>query len=190
MSNHEFASEHLEIGWQTYVEALLNEKQRALDAALAAQKEAVTKAETATERIAARAIADQETMREEVAERLTALRRELEAATAAQKEAVLKAEEATERRFESVNEWRGQSADRERSQAAERAAMVGSFVLREVAETQFAGLETRLSTLQSQVDMQTGQREGALSARTVMFAVAMIVVALLAVAATLIARLA
>jgi hypothetical protein len=38
--------------------------------------------------------------------------------------------------------------------------------------------------------MQTGQREGALSARTVMFAVAMIVVALLAVAATLIAKLA
>ena len=86
MSDHEFQGDR-GVDWRVYVDAIGEERQRALEAALLAAKEAVTKAETATERIAARALADQAALREEMGERLSALRRELEAATSAQKEA-------------------------------------------------------------------------------------------------------
>jgi hypothetical protein len=148
--------ERKEVGWQVYVEALLMEKQRALDAALAAQKEAVVKAEIATDRIAARAMSDQEALRGEMAERLSALRRELEAATAAQKEAVIKAETATEKRFESVNEWRDQSADRERTQQEDRAKLEGAFIRREVIEAQLASIRDEMVTLRSRSDVSAG----------------------------------
>ncbi len=133
---------------RTTVEALFAEKQKALDAALTAQKEAVSKAELATDRIAARAAGDQDALRGEMQERLAAVRRELEAATAAQKEAVIKQEQATERRFEGVNEWRAQSADRERSQAEDRAVLSSTFMLREVADAQLNDIRKQIGTLQ------------------------------------------
>jgi hypothetical protein len=148
-------------GVLAFVLAQFEEKQKALDAALTAQKEAVTKAEIATDRIALRAQADQEALRGEMSERLAALRGVLELATAAQKEAVLKQEQATERRFEGVNEWRAQSADRERSQAEDRAKLNATFIPREVADAQFAALRHQLTLQQTAAADSTGERHGA-----------------------------
>jgi hypothetical protein len=74
----------------------------------------------------------------------------------AQKEAVSKAEAANEKRFESVNEWRAQSSDRERSQMEERARLTESFLLKVVAETQFAALTGRIDTLEARADTSQG----------------------------------
>lgn len=159
-------------GIRITLETLFEEKQRALDAALAAQREAVTKAETATDRIAAQLSSDQDRLRAEMTERLAAVRRELEAATTAQKDAVIKQEQANERRFESVNEWRAQSADRERSQAEERLKLQASFMLKEVGDTRFEQIvETMssryetvremVSTLASRIDQMQGSDIGA-----------------------------
>lgn len=153
------------------VESLFAEKQKALDAALTAQKEAVSKAELATDRIAARAAGDQDALRGEMTERLAALRRELESATAAQKEAVIKQEQANERRFETTNEWRAQSADRERSSTEERVKLQATFMLKEVADNQFSQIRTtsdsryevlnkQLAQLTSRMDTMGGQDEG------------------------------
>ena len=192
MSDHEFAGVKgdLEVGWQVYVEALLMEKQRALDAALAAQKEAVLKAEVATERIAARAMSDQQALREEIGERLAALRRELESATQAQKEAVLKAEVATEKRFEGTNEWRAQSADRERSQQEQMAHLAATFMPREVADATIAAIGVQVAALQSRMDTMTGRTQGTDTGWTRFFASGMLLIALLAVAITMIAKFA
>ena len=102
--------------------------------------------------------------------------RELAAAVQAQKDAVIKAELATEKRFEGVNEWRAQSADRERSQADERAKLQSSFLLKEVADNQFdqirASSDSRyevirsdLSALTARIDTMTGQDQGVETAR-------------------------
>jgi hypothetical protein len=170
VSNHEFGGT-IGVDWRDYVDSMQAEKQRALDAALAAQKEAVGKAELATDRIAATARTDQAALREEMGVRLTALRRELEAATAAQKEAVLKAEKATELRFESVNEWRDQSADRERSQQEERGKLYASFVLREVADTQYGLLIDRVDSIEKRLDVMMGIKQGTLGSRELLFSV-------------------
>lgn len=45
--------------------------------------------------------------------------------------AIEKAQAATDRRFEAANEWRGQSADRERSQMAQTQMLLGTFLPRE-----------------------------------------------------------
>lgn len=190
-----------------YVEALFEQKDKALDAALASQKEAVAKAEVATDRIALRAQADQHALREETSERLGALRRELEAATLAQKEAVLKQEQATERRFDGVNEWRDQSADRERSSAEERAKLQASFMLKEVAENQFVQLRVtsdgrfdvlrdQITALGSRMDTFGGVDQGQTRARaefnvtrTFVISVAGAMIALLAIAVTIIVAL-
>jgi hypothetical protein len=143
-----------------FVLAQFEEKQKALDAALTAQKEAVTKAEIATDRIALRAQSDQEALRGEMSERLAALRGVLELATESQKEAVLKQERTNELRFDGVNEWREQSADRERSQAQERATLSASFILREVAEAQFDGIRKEVGVLRDSSSHGAGVRAG------------------------------
>jgi hypothetical protein len=71
-------------------------------------------------------------------ERLQAVRREMELITEAAAMAIAKAEVATEKRFESVNEWRGQSADRERTMQEQNTALATTYLPREVAEAQFA----------------------------------------------------
>jgi hypothetical protein len=67
---------------------------------------------------------------------IEASRRELQLTQAAADKAVAKAEAAAERRFESVNEFRGQLSD----QAA-------SFMPREVADTRLSKLESLTSKL-------------------------------------------
>jgi hypothetical protein len=54
--------------------------------------------------------------------------------------AIDKASTANEKRFEAANEWRGQSADRERSQAEEIAKLATTFVRSETVEAMFRGL--------------------------------------------------
>ncbi len=182
---------------RTTVEALFAEKQKALDAALTAQKEAVSKAELATDRIAARAAGDQDALRGEMTERLAAVRRELEQATAAQKEAVIKQEDANERRFESVNEWRAQSADRERSQAEERNKLQSTFMLKEVADTQldqirktadsrYEAVRELIAGTTSRVDGITGKATGAQDQRVEQRAVTTSQVGMLAVGLTVV----
>ena len=60
--------------------------------------------------------------------------RELVNALAAAKEAVIKQEQANDKKFESANEWRGQSADRERSQQEQIATFVATLLPRETFE--------------------------------------------------------
>jgi hypothetical protein len=124
-------------------------------------------------------MSDQEALRAEMGERLSALRRELEAATRAQKEAVLKAEDATEKRFESVNEWRAQSADRERSQQEDRAIDRSSFILREVFDAQIAGINRQLHVLQSASSEETGRKQGTFDARTALYFILVIILGIL-----------
>jgi hypothetical protein len=189
-----------------YIRDLFEEKQKALDAALIAQKEAVVKAETATERIASRAQNDTEALRDDTTERLAALRRELEAATLAQKrelelatgaqrEAIIKAEIATEKRFESTDEWRTQSLERERSQGEERAALAGAFLPRETFQTQQAANSLWRESVEARLNLgsgaQAGRRESqaethAVSARQVQVAgvVASVVIGLMIILTT------
>ena len=86
-----------------YIEALLNERDKAVAAAFAAQEKAVSAA--------------------------------LEAAD----KATAKAEVNAEKWRDNANEWRGQSADRERSQAAQIATLVGTFLPRETFESVIGG---------------------------------------------------
>ena len=150
---------------------LFAEKQKALDAALIAQKEAVAEAKVATDRIAIRSTTDQEGLRADMQERLAAVRRELEQATAAQKEAVLKAETANEKRFQAVDEWKAAAAERERSQLDTQTKLIGQFMPREVAEAQSAELRrltdshyrenaAHAQALQERLDKQQGSASG------------------------------
>lgn len=73
-------------------------------------------------------------------EHIAQLRHEREIITNAQGEAIAKAEAATEKRFEAVNAFRAQLANQ-----------TGSFLPREVAETQFAELRRAVSELTEKV---------------------------------------
>ena len=152
-----------------YVEALFDQKDKALDAALAAQKEAVVKAEIATDRIAARAQADQEALREQMGERLTSLRRELESAVATQKEAVQKAETATEKRLTAMNEFRDALSDQSATMMPRREfEQAHNELLRQVAELRNrAGAfvpRNEVEQLNKEVIRQTGDLRADLSA--------------------------
>jgi catechol-2,3-dioxygenase len=51
-----------------------------------------------------------------------------------------------------VNEWRGQSADRERSQQEELAKLTSQFSLREVVDAQITDLRRSLEDLRDKVN--------------------------------------
>lgn len=178
------------IALREYVEALFDQKDKALDAALATSKEAVVKAETATDRIAARALADQEALRDQMGERLESLRRELQSATSNQKEAVQKAENATERRLEGMNEFRNALSDqgklmmprREYEQAHQEIVRQVAQLREDISElrTNVAVGPASLAKLQSFTDTQTGARQGAVDYRTTMLAVLLVLVGIAA----------
>ena len=133
----------------TRILALFEEKQKALDAALIAQKEAVAKAENATDRIAARGQADLAALQADMAERLVSVRRELESANNSAKEAVTKAETATEKRLEGMNEFRATLTDQTKS-----------FIPREVAEGVFTDLRNQIDRISSRVIESGGREQG------------------------------
>ena len=59
----------------------------------------------------------------------------LAAALAAAKEAVIKAEQTNEKKFDNANEWRGQSADRERTQQEQLATFGRTLLPRETFDS-------------------------------------------------------
>lgn len=65
---------------------------------------------------------------------------------AADATAIDKATIANEKRFEAANEWRGQSADRERSQAESMAKLSSTFVRSDTADAQLQGLRESLES--------------------------------------------
>jgi hypothetical protein len=87
--------------------------------------------ETQTKAIDAAFIAQQTAMQTA----LTAAERAVQTASTAAEKAVLKAESATEKRFEAVNEFRAQLADQQ-----------GTFMSRELAQTQFTYMQDRIAT--------------------------------------------
>jgi chromosome segregation ATPase len=62
--------------------------------------------------------------------------------------AITKANETTEERFKSANEWRAQSADRERTQAEAHAVLTATFMRTDTADARFTGLR---ASIESQV---------------------------------------
>lgn len=102
-----------------------------------------------------------EAERGELSERLTAVREQLAAAASAQKEAVIKAELATEKRFDSVNEFRAQSNDRERTMAEDRALVAANYLPRETFAAQMAGLALWRESVERRLNLGDGQQQGA-----------------------------
>ena len=66
----------------------------------------------------------------------------------ASQDAIVKAEKLAEKKFDDANEWRGQSADRERTQKEQIANLTTTFIPREVADTQFIQLNKQMRDLQ------------------------------------------
>lgn len=84
-------------------------------------------------------------------ERLEGLQRESELLRETSERAIAKAEAATEKRFESVNEWRDQSADRERSYQEQAAALTAEFPRREVVDAQLNELRAMVLDLRDKL---------------------------------------
>lgn len=76
------------------------------------------------------------------------VRREMQITYEAAEKAIDKAAVATEKRFESVNEWRAQSADRERSQAEQLALFTSEFIRLDVHKAEIAQLQRQINELQ------------------------------------------
>ena len=88
-------------------------------------------------------------------EALQGLRREMAIVQMSSEEAIKKQEVANEKRFESVNEWRAQSQDRERTMQENLSTLTRTFLPREVADKQIEALEERVNKLE-RVNAQTG----------------------------------
>lgn len=89
---------------------------------------------------------------EAVREQTRAVQRELKIIQEESEKAIAKAETANEKRFESVNEWRAQSADRERSQQEQSAILVSEFPRREVVDAKFNELSAKIEDLTRRMD--------------------------------------
>ena len=87
---------------------------------------------------------------------LTAAERAVATALLSAEKAVTKAENSNEKRFEAANEWRQQSADRERTQQEQTARLAATFLPREVAETALDDLRKQVSALQARSDRTAG----------------------------------
>lgn len=162
--------------------ALRNEQQRAIDrAADEREKAASALREQLTDRIAA----GDTNLREHIAAQVSqlqaliqsvehvaharheALQREAKIQHDADQAAILKAENANEKRFEAANEWRGQSADRERTQQEQIASFVATLTplaKTEAVEDKLAASIERnhedIQTLTKRLDVQAGQSAG------------------------------
>lgn len=145
---------------------------KAVDTALESQQNAMKTAFAAAEKAVDRR---QDTLDREFHEHLDQVRHEnalafvnndkaIKSALDAQKEAVTKAEIANEKRFDSVNEFRGQLSD----QAA-------NFFPRREADVRFKSLEKELD------DLRGTRREGVSSTVGVLFGIAGLVVVIIAV---------
>jgi len=111
-----------------------------------------------------------EAQQKAIVEAQTAAQKGVDAAFAAAKEATSKAELAADKRFEGVNEFRGQLSD----QAA-------TFITRVEAEARMIALSEKVSELSSRVNVTSGRAAGELDARGLAVAAVGILIALAAV---------
>jgi hypothetical protein len=165
-----------------YIEAILDEHQKAMElAADEREKAAVALREQLSERIAAGDANLREHIMQQVAQlsqlianieqvsaqREEGLRREIAIQHAADQTAIAKAEAFNERRFEAANEWRGQSADRERSQQEQIQSFVTTLTplsKTEAVEEKLTAVLQRdradIEALTKRMDLQQGQAAG------------------------------
>ena len=154
------------VSLRDYVEAIFEEQRRGM---LVAEDEREKAAKALRDELARAIEEGDRALREHISQQVAQIREALESANKLEvariegvrretslilesnKEAVTKAEVATEKRFESVNEWRDQSADRERSQQEDRAALESKFAPREVVDAQLEGLRRELQELREKL---------------------------------------
>lgn len=91
-------------------------------------------------------------------ERIRVVTARLDTQFEAAQEAIKKSEKRYDDKFDQQNEWRGQSADRERSQQETIAKLSGGFLPREVAEAQIDDLRQRIDEVRKLA--QTSKDEG------------------------------
>lgn len=130
-----------------YVDALMDERQRAQETGDAA-------------------------LHKRIDEQIQALRdttvaqgKQVDAAFAASEKAINKADHAYEKRFEDANEWRGQSADRERSQQDQIQLFRATLLPRETFETVVQQWSEWRAGVDQQLTARASESKG--SARTI-----------------------
>jgi phosphopantetheinyl transferase (holo-ACP synthase) len=90
-----------------------------------------------------------DTLKEYIEQRFTDSDKAVQAALLAAKEAVLKAEVASEKRFESVNEFRGQLADQ-----------TNSLIPRAEADSRFNAIAEKVTALTDRINITDGRKAG------------------------------
>lgn len=99
---------------------------------------------------------------------LLAAEKAVQAALVAAEKAVTKAELAAERRFESVNEFRGQLADQ-----------ATLFMPRAEYESAHTALEDKLNSAAARVDRMEAVRQGGIDQRTAIYAMIFLIIAVI-----------
>src|SRR4051794_37130496 len=92
---------------------------------------------------------------------IDALRREQALVSESSQTAITKSEAATEKRFQSVNEWRAQSQDRERTTQENISTVMGTFIPREVVEARMSEFDRKLDEIDRTNTTLRGQEQGA-----------------------------
>jgi hypothetical protein len=105
-------------------------------------------------------MADDVPLREYVEALLNAQQKAVEAALEASDKAITKAETNAEKWRDNANEWRGQSADRERTQAEQIATLTATFLPREVAEAQLVELRKQTSMNTERLNRLQSEKRG------------------------------
>lgn len=115
------------------------------------------------------------------------------AALAAQKEAVNKSEASYDKRFEAVNEFRGQLADQARQFLPRAEYLASHEALVEKVDANAARSATAASSIENRLNLMTGQAAGSYEAKTAqrldsgqLIAVGSVLLAAIAIAVTLI----
>jgi hypothetical protein len=94
---------------------------------------------------------------DEVRSLTVAVQREITIAFAASEKAIEKQERNAAEWRAGANEWRQQSADRERSQAEEMARLTASFIRVDTADAQFVGLREYIDSQFSEIRRQMAE---------------------------------
>ena len=182
VAEHAMAYAGAPVKLREYIEAILDEHQKAnVLAAEEREKAAQALREQLTDRIQAGDANLREHISAQVAQLATmvkhseqlaltrheALQREMKIQHDADQAAINKAESANEARFAAANEWRGQSADRERTQQEQIASFVATLTplaKSEAIEDKLAASIDRnradIETLMKRMDLQQGQAAG------------------------------
>ena len=91
---------------------------------------------------------------------VSSARREAATIQGASERAIAKQEAAYDERFRNLNEWRGQSADRERSQEEQMRELSSTFLPREVAEARLADVDKQLDAVKDIISARAAARAG------------------------------